>query len=215
MTVVGHGLAINLEEDGVILLAHVEDGVGGDGPDLFAIDGDGDGDVPAGVEVAVGVGDVDLGLEGPGRRVEREARAHDLALAGGAGDCLEADDCGVALVDEEGGQLGDADENADRVDLLEDEQRPAIVAAAGLEVVAGADVALGDHAGVGGLDPAVLDVHAGDALGRPVDGELGLGGLDVNAGAFEVGGRLVARHSASETIALAWSRAAAASSNWR
>src|SRR5947209_18290801 len=36
--------------------------------------------------------DVDLGLEGPGGRVEREARADHLALAGGAGDRLEADE---------------------------------------------------------------------------------------------------------------------------
>ena len=52
----------------------------------------------------------------------------------------------VVLVDEVRGQLGHADEDADRVDLLEDEQGAAVGAAAGLEVVARADVALGDHA---------------------------------------------------------------------
>ena len=118
-------LAVDLEVDEVVLLPLEADGIGGEGPDLLAVDRDGDGDVPAGVEVAVGVGDVDLGLEGAGGRVEREARADDLAFAGGARDRLEADQGRVLVVDEERGQLGDADEDADRVDLLEDEQGPA------------------------------------------------------------------------------------------
>ena len=89
-------LAVDLEVDVVVLPPLEADGVGGEGPDLLAVDRDGDGDVPAGVEVAVGVGDVDLGLEGAGGRVEREARADDLALAGGARDRLEADQGRVA-----------------------------------------------------------------------------------------------------------------------
>ena len=139
-------LAVDLEVDEVVLTALEADGIRRDGPDLLAVDRDGDGDVPAGVEVAVGVGDVDLGLEGAGGRVEREAGADDLALAGRARDRLEADEGRVLIVDEEGRQLGDADEDADRVGLLEDEERPAVGAAAGLEVVARADVPLGDHA---------------------------------------------------------------------
>ena len=97
------------------------------------------------------------------------------------------------VVDEVGGQLGDADEDADRVDLLEDEQRTAVVAAAGLEVVARADVALGDHAVVGGLDLAVLDVDLGLAFVGLGDDQIGAGGLDVDSGPVAVGDRLVAR----------------------
>ena len=143
--------------------------------------------------MAVGVGDVDLGLEGAGRRVEREARADDLALTGDSRDRLEADQGRVLVVDEERGQLGDAHEDADRVDLLEDEERPAVGAAAGLEVVARADVALGDHAVVRGLDLPVLDLDLGLAFVGLGDDQIGAGGLDVDLRAVAIGDRLVER----------------------
>ena len=120
------------------------------------------------------------------------------------------------LVDEEGGQLGDADEDADRVGLLEDEQGPAVGAAAGLEVVARADVALGDHAVVGGLDLAVLDATPWPPARRP-GRPRGRRGRPRRRRGPGRGRRSPGRASAfvSETIASAWSRAAAASSNWR
>ena len=125
MTGVRTGLPSTSKIDEVVLLPLEADGIRGKGPDLLAVDRDGDGDVPAGVEVAVGVGDVDLGLKGAGGRVEREARADDLAFAGGARDRLEADRGRILVMDEVGRQLGNADEDADRVGLLENEKRPA------------------------------------------------------------------------------------------
>ena len=118
-----HGLAVDIQVHVVVLPSLVGDGIGRQGPDLLALDRDRDRDVPAGPEVAVAVGDVDLGLEGARGRVEREPRADHLPLAGGARDRLKADQRGVLLVDEVGGQLGDAHEDADRVDLLEHEKR--------------------------------------------------------------------------------------------
>ena len=86
------GLAVDLEVNEVVLCALEADRVGGEGPDLLAVDHDLDRDIPARVQVAVGVGNVDLGLERSGRRIEREARANDLALARGSRDRLETDD---------------------------------------------------------------------------------------------------------------------------
>src|SRR5271157_4091865 len=97
------GFAVELKVD-IILLPLEPDGIGGERPDLLAVDGDGDGDVPARVKVAIGVGNVDLGLECAGGRVERKARTDDLALAGSARERLEADERRVVLVDEVRGQ---------------------------------------------------------------------------------------------------------------
>ena len=120
------------------------------------------------------------------------------------------------LVDEEGGQLGDADEDADRVGLLEDEQGPAVGAAAGLEVVARADVALGDHAVVGGLDPAVFEQHAWPAARRPWRPRGRRVAASTSTRARSRSAAAWSRAAVvSETMASAWSRAAAASSNWR
>ena len=172
-----------------------------------------DGHVPAGMEVVVGVGNVDLGLKGAGGRIEREARADDFSLAGGTRDRLQADRGRILGMDEKRGQLGYADEDAHRVGLLENEQRPAARAGTGLQVVARADVALGDHAVVRGFDLAVFDQNACLAF-------LGLGDLKLGAGLTRrrpPRGRDRQRtgscaETVSETIASAWSRAAAASS---
>ena len=85
------GLAVDLEVDEVVLPSLEADRIGGERPDLLAVDRDRDGDVPARVKMAVGVGDVDLGLEGTGRRVERKARADDLTLTRDSRDRLKAD----------------------------------------------------------------------------------------------------------------------------
>ncbi len=107
------------------------------------------------------------------------------------------DDGCVVLMNEERGEFGHADENADRVGLLEYEQGTVVGTAAGLKVIARADVALGDDACVGSLDLAVLDDDPGFSLVGPGHSEVGSCGLDVDSGLVAardrhvaVGGRL-------------------------
>ena len=142
--------------------------------------------------MAVGVGDVNLRLESAGCWVEREPRPHDLALAGGAGECLEVNDRCVVLVNEERGEFGHADEDANRVGLLEYEEGTVVGTAAGLKVIARADVALGDDACEGRLDLAVLDDDLGFSLIGPGHSKVGACGFDVNAGLVAARDRHVA-----------------------
>ena len=95
------------------------------------------------------------------------------------------------IVDEIRGKLGHAHEDADRVDLFEDKEGPAVVAAAGLEVIARADIALGDHAGEGALTRPYSTITLASRSLAWATSQIGAGGFDVDARVIAIGDRLV------------------------